>query len=99
MLASKIEVADALRTSYNWQECFAGSPVNIEYNVVKDKLLEIEGVTAVHDLRIWSLTLNQTVMSAHLAIGKVICAFSITVQKKLFLESILMQFLNSGLYS
>ncbi|XP_078486682.1 proton-coupled zinc antiporter SLC30A2 [Ciona intestinalis] len=47
-----------------------GSPVGVEYSVVKEKLLEIEGVTAVHDLRIWSLTLNQTVMSAHLAIDK-----------------------------
>ncbi|CAK8678946.1 unnamed protein product [Clavelina lepadiformis] len=48
-----------------------GSPVGIEYAVVKEKLLEMDGVTAVHDLRIWSLTLNQTVMSAHLAIDKV----------------------------
>uniref|UniRef100_H2YXQ7 Solute carrier family 30 member 2 n=1 Tax=Ciona savignyi TaxID=51511 RepID=H2YXQ7_CIOSA len=47
-----------------------GSPVGVEYTVVKEKLLGIEGVAAVHDLRIWSLTLNQTVMSAHLAIDK-----------------------------
>jgi len=47
-----------------------GSPVGVKYNVVNEKLLEIPGVTAVHDLRIWSLTLNQAVMSAHLAIDK-----------------------------
>jgi len=47
-----------------------GTPINIKYNLVQDKLLEIPGVQAVHDLRIWSLTLNQTVMSAHLAIDK-----------------------------
>lgn len=47
-----------------------GTPVGVKYDVVKEKLLEIPGVTAVHDLRIWSLTLNQTVMSAHLAIDK-----------------------------
>ena len=48
----------------------AGTPVGIEYSDVKEKLMAIEGVTAIHDLRIWSLTLNQVVMSAHLAVGK-----------------------------
>ena len=37
---------------------------------MKDKLLEVDGTVAVHDLRLWSLTLNQTVMSAHLVISK-----------------------------
>ena len=73
--------------------------MNIEYNVVKDKLLEIEGVTAVHDLRIWSLTLNQTVMSGHLAIGKryrfkiffstVICYVNAEISKNFVLLAII----------
>jgi len=47
-----------------------GTPTGVKYETVKEKLLEIPNVTAVHDLRIWSLTINQTVMSAHLAIDK-----------------------------
>lgn len=48
--------------------------MGIEYSAVKEKLLEIDGVHAVHDLRLWSLTLNQSVMSAHLAISTYVVA-------------------------
>lgn len=51
----------------------SGSPAGIEFSAVKEKLIAIEGVVAVHDLRIWSLTLNQSVLSCHLAIGKQDC--------------------------
>uniref|UniRef100_A0A665U682 Proton-coupled zinc antiporter SLC30A8 n=1 Tax=Echeneis naucrates TaxID=173247 RepID=A0A665U682_ECHNA len=45
-----------------------GQPVvSIE---VRDGLLAVNGVTAVHNLHIWALTMNQAVLSAHVAIDE-----------------------------
>ncbi|KAK3505713.1 hypothetical protein QTP70_020473, partial [Hemibagrus guttatus] len=40
----------------------------VDYREVKQKLLSIKGVKAVHNLHIWALTMNQAVLSAHVAI-------------------------------
>ncbi|XP_037549430.1 zinc transporter 2-like [Nematolebias whitei] len=45
-----------------------GTPSGVKYSEVRDRLLAVEGVTAVHNLYIWALTMNQAVLSAHVAI-------------------------------
>lgn len=47
-----------------------GVPRNIDYNQVRFDLKSIDGVYAVHDLHIWSLTLDRNALTAHLALGK-----------------------------
>lgn len=42
---------------------------------VKERLLSIKGVKAVHNLHIWALTMNQVVLSAHVAIGEKYSSF------------------------
>uniref|UniRef100_A0A1A7XK25 Proton-coupled zinc antiporter SLC30A8 n=2 Tax=Iconisemion striatum TaxID=60296 RepID=A0A1A7XK25_9TELE len=45
-----------------------GTPSGVKYSEVRDRLLSVKGVTAVHNLHIWALTMNQAVLSAHVAI-------------------------------
>uniref|UniRef100_A0A3Q2ZWN7 Proton-coupled zinc antiporter SLC30A8 n=2 Tax=Kryptolebias marmoratus TaxID=37003 RepID=A0A3Q2ZWN7_KRYMA len=45
-----------------------GAPSGLKYSEVRDRLLAVTGVTAVHNLHIWALTMNQAVLSAHVAI-------------------------------
>ncbi|XP_030046015.1 zinc transporter 2-like [Microcaecilia unicolor] len=47
-----------------------GVPRGIEFKSVKEVLLSVKGVKAVHSLRLWALTLNQNFMSVHLAIDE-----------------------------
>jgi Co/Zn/Cd efflux system component len=46
-----------------------GLPKNIDFLEVQKVLNEIQGVLKVHNLRIWSLSLDKTALAAHLAIG------------------------------
>nr|XP_033789778.1 zinc transporter 8 isoform X2 [Geotrypetes seraphini] len=46
-----------------------GTPQGINYNAVKKKILEVNGVSAVHCLHLWALTMNQVILSAHVVIG------------------------------
>ncbi|XP_008420963.1 zinc transporter 2 [Poecilia reticulata] len=45
-----------------------GTPSGVRYSDVRDRLLAVNGVKAVHNLHIWALTMNQAVLSAHIAI-------------------------------
>lgn len=46
-------------------------PKHIDYEIVHTELKSgVEGVQDVHDLRIWSLTSDRSVLSVHLAVGK-----------------------------
>ncbi|XP_016138043.1 zinc transporter 8-like [Sinocyclocheilus grahami] len=45
-----------------------GTPAGVNYNEVREQLLKVKGVKAVHNLHIWALTMNQAVLSAHVAI-------------------------------
>ncbi|KAM4724859.1 proton-coupled zinc antiporter SLC30A2 [Anableps anableps] len=45
-----------------------GTPSGVSYSEVRDRLLAVNGVKAVHNLHIWALTMNQAVLSAHIAI-------------------------------
>lgn len=49
---------------------FTGSPRGIDFLEVADALTNLKGVQRVHNLRIWSLTLNKVALSVHLAIGE-----------------------------
>uniref|UniRef100_A0A0N4ZLB0 Zinc transporter 2 n=1 Tax=Parastrongyloides trichosuri TaxID=131310 RepID=A0A0N4ZLB0_PARTI len=45
-----------------------GIPSQINFNVVLDDLGSIDGVKKVHDLRIWSLTMDKIAISVHLEV-------------------------------
>ncbi|XP_061738057.1 proton-coupled zinc antiporter SLC30A2 isoform X2 [Nerophis ophidion] len=47
-----------------------GTPAGVRFAEVRAGLLAVEGVTAVHNLHIWALTVNQAVLSAHVAIDE-----------------------------
>lgn len=42
----------------------------MDFTAVRDLLLSVEGVEALHSLHIWALTVTQPVLSVHIAIGK-----------------------------
>ncbi|XP_078541691.1 proton-coupled zinc antiporter SLC30A8 [Lissotriton helveticus] len=44
-----------------------GTPRGITQNAVKDKILSVSGVKSVHSLHLWALTMNQVILSAHVA--------------------------------
>ncbi|XP_078423315.1 proton-coupled zinc antiporter SLC30A2-like [Cetorhinus maximus] len=46
-----------------------GTPKGMDFNQVKETLLLIDGVKAMHSLHIWALTINQPVLSVHIAIN------------------------------
>ncbi|KAK1172639.1 zinc transporter 8-like [Acipenser oxyrinchus oxyrinchus] len=45
-----------------------GAPVGIKYNAVRDRILMVKGVKAIHNMYIWALTMNQVVLSAHVVL-------------------------------
>ncbi|KAG7458271.1 hypothetical protein MATL_G00236360 [Megalops atlanticus] len=45
-----------------------GAPAGVKYIEVREHILSVRGVKAVHNLHIWALTMNQAVLSAHVAI-------------------------------
>ncbi|KAL7829663.1 hypothetical protein AOLI_G00305480 [Acnodon oligacanthus] len=45
-----------------------GTPAGVNFKEVREQLLSVKGVKAVHNLHIWALTMNQAVLSAHVAI-------------------------------
>lgn len=50
--------------------CSSGTPAGLSYMEVRASLSQVKGVTAVHNLHIWALTMNQAVLTAHVAIGE-----------------------------
>jgi Co/Zn/Cd efflux system component len=42
----------------------------VSFTVVQETFMSVEGIVAVHNLRIWGLTTDKTALSAHLAVGK-----------------------------
>ena len=45
-----------------------GVPVGIEYEDVRNAILEVKGVTGLFDLHIWSITSGINALSAHVVI-------------------------------
>lgn len=56
-----------------WPSCrccpASGSPKCIEFSSVKEVLLSVKAVKSMHCLHLWALTLGQSLVSVHLAIG------------------------------
>lgn len=48
----------------------SGTPKGVDFTAVRDLLLSVEGVEALHSLHIWALTVSQPVLSVHIAIGE-----------------------------
>uniref|UniRef100_A0A2I3RV42 Solute carrier family 30 member 2 n=1 Tax=Pan troglodytes TaxID=9598 RepID=A0A2I3RV42_PANTR len=47
-----------------------GTPKGVDFTAVRDLLLSVEGVEALHSLHIWALTVAQPVLSVHIAIDQ-----------------------------
>lgn len=47
-----------------------GIPKDVDFNDVLETFLSIEGVVAVHNLRIWALSLGKTALATHVAIDE-----------------------------
>ncbi|KAG9347562.1 hypothetical protein JZ751_005130, partial [Albula glossodonta] len=45
-----------------------GTPKGVEFNSVKEVLLSLKAVKAMHSLHLWALTLGQSLLSVHVAI-------------------------------
>ncbi|KAI4565884.1 hypothetical protein MJT46_009259 [Ovis ammon polii x Ovis aries] len=45
-------------------------PKHLSYNGVKELILAVDGVLSVHSLHVWSLTMNQVILSVHIAAGQ-----------------------------
>ena len=48
----------------------SGLPPGLDFNDVKRTLMSVDGVREVHNLRIWSLTVNKCALAVHLALGE-----------------------------
>ena len=49
---------------------FTGTPKGMNYQFVQHEFYKIPGVKDVHDLRIWSLSMDKLALSIHIAISK-----------------------------
>ncbi|XP_059167548.1 proton-coupled zinc antiporter SLC30A2-like isoform X2 [Physella acuta] len=47
-----------------------GTPRGINFAEVRETFFEVEGVLDIHNLRVWSLTMDKTALSVHLAVDK-----------------------------
>ncbi|OXB62908.1 hypothetical protein ASZ78_006813, partial [Callipepla squamata] len=49
-----------------------GTEKGLTYDAVKARILAVEKVESVHNLHLWSLTMNQTILSAHVATAEAV---------------------------
>uniref|UniRef100_A0A8C5KDY5 Proton-coupled zinc antiporter SLC30A2 n=1 Tax=Jaculus jaculus TaxID=51337 RepID=A0A8C5KDY5_JACJA len=47
-----------------------GTPKGVDFTSVRNLLLSVDGVVALHSLHIWALTVDQPVLSVHIAIAQ-----------------------------
>ena len=47
-----------------------GTPAEVSYDSVKKDLLKIHGVSNVHDLQMWCITVNKIAVMVHLQVNK-----------------------------
>ena len=71
---------------YNNSNCifFQGIPRDVNFNVVQDTFLGVDGIVAVHNLRIWGLSTDKVALAAHLAIGKFLKLFLVLLRQASF---------------
>ncbi|WP_291856648.1 cation diffusion facilitator family transporter [Bradyrhizobium sp.] len=48
-----------------------GTPANVDLGILERKLMEIAGVTAVHDLHVWTVTSGFDAMSGHIVVADI----------------------------
>ncbi|XP_043922183.1 zinc transporter 8 [Protopterus annectens] len=46
-----------------------GTPNGISYNTMKERIISVDGVIAIHSLNVWALTINQAVLTVHAVIA------------------------------
>ncbi|XP_054427747.1 proton-coupled zinc antiporter SLC30A2 isoform X1 [Pteronotus mesoamericanus] len=74
-----------------------GTPKGVDFTAVRDLLLSVEGVEALHSLHIWALTVAQPVLSVHIAVAQntdaqaVLKAASACLQGKFYFHTITIQ--------
>ena len=49
----------------------AGTPRDVDVSAVRELLLSVRGVVAVHSLHMWSLNMTHSLLSVHVAAGKI----------------------------
>lgn len=63
-----------------------GFPQNLDYTAIASNLHALDGVKAVHNLHVWSLTLNKNALAVHLAVGEL--PMKLSVDKVIYLQII-----------
>ena len=56
--------------SYIYLTILPAVPRDSDFAGISKDLHDIDGVRTVHNINVWALTLDKTVVSAHLAVGK-----------------------------
>lgn len=51
------------------QVLMEATPTFLDYTEIMEVFMQVDGVVRVHNLRLWSLSVNKNALSAHLAIG------------------------------
>lgn len=51
------------------QVLMEATPTFLDYTEIMEIFMQVDGVVRVHNLRLWSLSMNKNAISAHLAIG------------------------------
>ena len=59
-----------------------GTPPNVDVKLLKTKLIAIAGVTAVHDLHVWTLTSGFDAMSGHIVVADLSSAAGVLRQAR-----------------
>lgn len=54
----------------NNSDCSAGTPKSVSFKAIHKSLKDIKEVKDIHDLRIWSLSMDKVALSVHIAVGK-----------------------------
>ena len=50
--------------------CLPGTPRGLDFAEIRQSFYDFKEVRDIHDLRIWSLSMDKTALSVHLAVGK-----------------------------
>lgn len=64
-----------------------GSPSNIDYEEVKNAILQVKGVTGIFDLHIWTITSGMDALSAHVVTLDIARSQTIIVEIRSILEN------------
>lgn len=64
-----------------------GSPSNIDYEEVKNAILQVKGVTGIFDLHIWTITSGMDALSAHVVTLDIAKSQAIIVEIRSILEN------------